>query len=144
VALRFAKEGATVVAADASESGVAQTVELIHKAGGQGSYARLDVSDPEDVNRVVQRTVEEFGDLQILFNGAGILLYGTVLETSQEAWNRVMAVNLTGTFLCAQGCLHTWLRKVAGRSSMWLPPPVLMTPARMPPRTSVPRAESHC
>lgn len=116
VALRFAAEGARVMAADASESGVAETVELIHKAGGQGSYTRLDVSDPEDVNRVVQLTVKEFGDLQILFNGAGILLYGTVLETSLEAWNRMMAVNLTGTFLCARAALPHMVAK--GRGSI--------------------------
>jgi NAD(P)-dependent dehydrogenase (short-subunit alcohol dehydrogenase family) len=116
VALRFAQEGAAVMAADASESGVAETVELIHKAGGNARFARLDVSSPEDVGRVVQRTLDEFGDLHILFNGAGILSYGTVLETSQETWNRMMAVNLTGTFLCARAALSHMVKK--GRGSI--------------------------
>jgi NAD(P)-dependent dehydrogenase (short-subunit alcohol dehydrogenase family) len=116
VALRFAREGAAVMAADASESGAAETVEMIHKAGGNAHFAKLDVSSPEEVARVVQRTVDEFGDLHILFNGAGILSYGTVLETSQEAWSRMMAVNLTGTFLCAKAALSRMVKK--GRGSI--------------------------
>lgn len=116
VAVRFAREGAAVMAADASESGLAETVDIIHKAGGHACFAKLDVSNPDEVNRVVQRTIEEFGDLHILFNGAGILSYGTVLETSQEAWNRMMAVNLTGTFLCAKAALAHMVAK--GRGSI--------------------------
>src|SRR5579863_1272942 len=115
VAVRFAREGAAVMAADASE-GVAETVEIIKKAGGNARFAKLDVSDPDDVGRVLQRILDEFGDLHILFNGAGILSYGTVLETTQEAWNRMMAVNLTGTFLCASAVLAHMV--VKGRGSI--------------------------
>ena len=61
-------------------------------------FARLDVSQADQVKEVVLRTLNELGDLHILFNGAGILGYGTALETSEEAWNRMLAVNLTGTF----------------------------------------------
>ena len=116
VAVRFAHEGAAVMAADACEGGLAETVDIIHKSGGNARLAKLDVSHPENVNQVVQRTLDEFGDLHILFNGAGILSYGTVLETSQEAWNRMMAVNLTGTFLCAKAALAHMVAK--GRGSI--------------------------
>jgi len=114
VAIRFAKEGAAVMVADASESGGAETVELIRANGGTARYARLDVSLPEDVKQVVQSTIQELGDLQILFNGAGILAYGTALETTEDAWNRMIAVNLTGTFLCSRAALSHMVLKGRG------------------------------
>jgi len=105
VAVRFAREGAAVMVADESEHGGVETVEQICASGGTARFARLDVSQPDQVRRVVQRTIDELGDLHILFNGAGILAYGTALETTEDAWNRVMAVNLTGTFLCSKAAL---------------------------------------
>jgi NAD(P)-dependent dehydrogenase (short-subunit alcohol dehydrogenase family) len=105
VAIRFASEGAAVMAADTSEHGGTETVETICAAGGKARFAKLDVSQPDQVKHVVHRTVEELGGLDILFNGAGILAYGTALETTEDAWNRMMAVNLTGTFLCSRAAL---------------------------------------
>jgi NAD(P)-dependent dehydrogenase (short-subunit alcohol dehydrogenase family) len=99
--------------ADASESGE-QTADLIRSSGGRALFARLDVSQPDLVRRVVQRTIDELGDLHILFNGAGILAYGTALETTEEAWNRMMAVNLTGTFLCCKAALEHMVAKGRG------------------------------
>lgn len=100
--------------ADASERGGKETVDLISAAGGTARFARLDVSLLEEVKRVVQRTVQELGDLHILFNGAGILSYGTVLETTDDAWNRMIAVNLTGTFLCSRVALEHMVSKGRG------------------------------
>jgi len=91
--------------ADTSEQGGTETVEQISAAGGKARFAKLDVSQTDQVEQVVQRTVEELGGLDILFNGAGILTYGTALETTEDAWNRMMAVNLTGTFLCSRAAL---------------------------------------
>jgi NAD(P)-dependent dehydrogenase (short-subunit alcohol dehydrogenase family) len=105
VAIRFAQEGAAVMVADAGERGGIETVDQIRASGGKALFAHLDVSQPEPVKRVVERTIDELGDLHILFNGAGILTYGTALETTEEAWNRMMAVNLTGTFLCSKAAL---------------------------------------
>jgi NAD(P)-dependent dehydrogenase (short-subunit alcohol dehydrogenase family) len=114
VAIRFAREGAAVMVADAGESGGQDTVNQIRASGGKALFALLDVSQPEPVKRVVQRTIDEFGDLHILFNGAGILTYGTALETTEEAWNRMMAVNLTGTFLCSKAALAHMVAKKCG------------------------------
>jgi NAD(P)-dependent dehydrogenase (short-subunit alcohol dehydrogenase family) len=105
VAIRFAQEGAAVMVSDVSERGGMETIELIGAFGGTARFARLDVSQPEEVQRVVQTTVQELGDLHILFNGAGILVYRTALETTEDAWNRMIAVNLTGTFLCSRAAL---------------------------------------
>jgi NAD(P)-dependent dehydrogenase (short-subunit alcohol dehydrogenase family) len=114
VAIRFAREGAAVMVADASEEGGAHTVEQIRASGGKAVSARLDVSQPDQVKGVVQRTVSELGDLHILFNGAGILTYGTALETTEDAWNRMLAVNLTGTFLCSKAALAHMVAKGRG------------------------------
>jgi NAD(P)-dependent dehydrogenase (short-subunit alcohol dehydrogenase family) len=116
VALRFAVEGATVMAADACESGAAETAEMISREGGSAYSAKLDVSNADDVERVVKRVVAELGDLHILFNGAGILAYGTALETPLDLWNRMIAVNLTGTFLCSKAALAHMVPK--GRGSI--------------------------
>ena len=114
VAIRFAQEGAAVMAADASDRGGMETVDQIRAFGGKALFAHLDVSKPEQVSQAVQRTIDELGDLHILFNGAGILTYGTVLETTEEAWNRMMAVNLTGTFLCSKAALAHMVVKGRG------------------------------
>jgi NAD(P)-dependent dehydrogenase (short-subunit alcohol dehydrogenase family) len=114
VAVRFAREGAAVMVADASETGAAETVEIIRQAGGHARFAKLDVSNAEEVSGVVGRTVAELGDLHILFNGAGMLAYGTALETSKDVWDRMMAVNLTGTFLCARAALSHMVAKGRG------------------------------
>jgi len=116
VAVRFAREGAAVMAADMSEAGGMETVEEIRRAGGNARFARLDVSNAGEVKAVVERTVKEMGDLHVLFNGAGILTYGTALETTDEAWSRMMAVNLTGTFLCARAALEHMVSQ--GRGSI--------------------------
>jgi NAD(P)-dependent dehydrogenase (short-subunit alcohol dehydrogenase family) len=114
VAIRFAREGGAVMAADADERGGTDAVAEIRAFGGKAVFARLDVSAPEQVNQVVKRTVDELGDLHILFNGAGILSYGTALDTTEESWNRMMAVNLTGTFLCAKAALRHMVEKGRG------------------------------
>jgi hypothetical protein len=86
VANRFVAEGTSVMLADNSETAGMEAVEQIRAAGGRTQFARLDVSKADEVKHVVERTIAEFGDLHILFNGAGILTYGTVLETTEEAW----------------------------------------------------------
>jgi NAD(P)-dependent dehydrogenase (short-subunit alcohol dehydrogenase family) len=114
VAVRFAQEGATVMVADASERGGMKTVEQIEATGGKARFAKLDVSQTEDVTRVVERTVEELGDLHILFNGAGILTYGTVLETTDDAWAKMISINLTGTFMCSRAALAYMVARGCG------------------------------
>ena len=114
VATRFATEGAAVMLADASEDAGVEATAQIRAAGGQAQFARLDVTDAEQVKAVVERTISELGDLHNLFNGAGILSYGTVLETTEEAWQRIIAVNLTGTFLCSKAVLPHMAAKGRG------------------------------
>jgi 3-oxoacyl-[acyl-carrier protein] reductase len=101
-ALRFAKEGAKVTVADIDETGGRQTVESIAQQGGTGIFVKADVTNAEDVERMIRTTVEQFGKLDILFNNAGIGTSFTPLEEVDEVlYDRVMAVNVKSIFL---GC----------------------------------------
>ncbi|MGA7339072.1 MAG: glucose 1-dehydrogenase [Terracidiphilus sp.] len=112
----FARQGAAVVAADGNVSGGIETVEQIHADGGHATFIEVDVSRQEQVNRLVRASLEEYGRVDILFNGAGILAYGTVLETAEDAWNRMISVNLTGTYLCCRAVLPHMIEQ--GRGSI--------------------------
>ena len=116
VAGLFAREGASVMVADADVTGGSETIEQIVAAGGRASFAALDVSQAAQVASVVEKTLAEFGGLHILFNGAGVLTYGTVLETAEQEWARVLAINLTGTYLCCRAVLPEMVKQ--GRGSI--------------------------
>lgn len=110
-ALLFAREGARVVVADVDEEGGRETVALIEEAGGEALYVRVDVTRPADVERMVRTAVETYGRLDVLFNNAAVNLAATVTETSEEAWDRIMAVNVKGVFL---GCKYAIPAMAAG------------------------------
>jgi NAD(P)-dependent dehydrogenase (short-subunit alcohol dehydrogenase family) len=99
VARRIAAEGAAVVAADVHPE---RTAELAADVGSAVTSVAADVSEEEDVRRAVE-TAEGLGDLEILVNVAGIGSTTAAPETPLEVWERVMAVNARGTFLC---CKH--------------------------------------
>jgi len=115
IAERFAREGAKVLVADYAESG-AGTAQAIVAAGGQAEFFRADVSDSGQVRRMADAALRFCGTIDILCNAAGILYYGTILETSEETWTRVITINLTGTFLCCQAVLPHMIEK--GRGSI--------------------------
>lgn len=106
----FANKGARVLLADYAEAGA----EIAREIGGAASFFRADVSDSVQVGRMAQAALQFCGSIDILCNAAGILYYGTVLETSEEAWARVMGVNLTGTFLCCRAVLPHMIRQGGG------------------------------
>jgi len=98
-AVRFAAEGAHVVAADLSAGAVDEVAGLV---GGIGVL--VDVTDAEGVRSMYQRAVDEFGGIDILFNNAGISPPDddSILTTEADAWARVQAVNLTSVYLCCK------------------------------------------
>jgi NAD(P)-dependent dehydrogenase (short-subunit alcohol dehydrogenase family) len=98
-ALLFAAEGAAVVVADVNNGGGMQTVEAIRSAGGRAQYVHTDVSRSPDVQAMVRAAVERFGRLDVLFNNAGIAVFKGVEETTEDEWDRVVAVNLRGVYL---------------------------------------------
>ena len=98
-AIVFAQNGAKVVVADIDEEGGKGTVGEILKIGGKAIFVKTDVSNASDARRCVESAVEEFGRLDCLFNNAGFNPVGTVVDTSEELWDRVLDVNLKGMFL---------------------------------------------
>jgi NAD(P)-dependent dehydrogenase (short-subunit alcohol dehydrogenase family) len=104
IALRFAQEGAVVALADIDErpkEGGETTLELIRDAGGDAFFQRTDVSEWTDIDGIVSKLVDRHGALDIMVNNAATYVSKPLLETSEEEWARVIAVNLTGMFL---GC----------------------------------------
>ena len=104
-ALRIADEGGAIACVDLDLPGARATAEEIEKAGGQALALGCDVSDPGAVRETVERAVERFGGLDALCNIAGILRFDNLLDLSPEDFDRVLAVNLRGTFLMCQAAL---------------------------------------
>lgn len=104
-AILFAEEGARVVVVDLDEAGGHQTVETIRKAGGTAMFVQTDVIDPAQVEGLVQTTKTTYGRIDILYNNAGVNLYGKLTDTSVENWDRVMAVNVKSVFLCCKAVI---------------------------------------
>ena len=112
----FAAEGAAVMLADVDGNALEQVRARIASAGGHALTQTTDVSSTESVKSLVQTTVQQLGQPNVLFNGAGILFHGTALETTDAVWQRMIAVNLTGTFLCCREVLPAMI--AAGRGSI--------------------------
>ena len=98
----FAKEGASVVVSDVALVGGQQTVRLIERDGGEASFVEADVSKAAEVEVLIGRTVEAHGRLDYAFNNAGIegRMATNTVDYPEEDWDRVIAVNLKGVWLC--------------------------------------------
>ena len=100
-ALAFAEEGARVVVAARRTTEGQQTVDMVKAAGGEALFVRTDVSVAEDVEAMVKEAVETYGRLDYAFNNAGILgAKQPIVECPQHVWDEVIAINLTGVWLC--------------------------------------------
>jgi NAD(P)-dependent dehydrogenase (short-subunit alcohol dehydrogenase family) len=98
-AILFAKEGAKVGVADVNEIGGEETVAVIAAAGGDAFFQRVNVADEDDVRNVVNATVVRWGNLDILFNNAGVVLVKALVDMSGDEWDRVMSINVKAAFL---------------------------------------------
>jgi NAD(P)-dependent dehydrogenase (short-subunit alcohol dehydrogenase family) len=112
-AIRFASEGARVVAADVNTSGAAETVAAIEAAGGKAVAVECDVTRLADCEAAVAAAVEHFGRLDTVFANAGIVGIGLVEHTTEADWERVIDVDLHGVFRTAKAALPA-LRKSGG------------------------------
>jgi meso-butanediol dehydrogenase / (S,S)-butanediol dehydrogenase / diacetyl reductase len=112
-ALEFAREGARVVVADINAAGAQQTVKQIEATGGRGLAVRTEVADPDSVQGLVEATLKAYERVHVLFNDAAIQVNKTIEDTTFEEWNRQMAVNIGGMFLCSKYFLPH-LRKTKG------------------------------
>lgn len=98
-ALAFAREGGGVAVADIDQAAGQATVRQIIDAGGRAIFAHCDVTRSADVQRLVAATVTAFGGVDVLHNNAGVVKYGTVVDMTEEDWDRVLDINLKGPFL---------------------------------------------
>lgn len=114
-ALAFAREGAKVVVADVVVEGGEETVRMIKDGGGEAIFVKADVTQADQVEALVQKAVETYGSLDCAFNNAGI--DGEVTSTtrcSEENWNRVIGINLTGVWLCMKYEIQQMRKQGAG------------------------------
>ena len=100
-ALAFARAGASVVVADVSEPGNQETARMIEESGGRALAVRCDVTRSEDVKSALETTIATFGRLDAAFNNAGVEQAKKVMaDVTEEEWDRIVAINLRGVFLC--------------------------------------------
>ena len=105
MALRFARDGARVIAADLNEAGAQETARLATEQGakdGQVAPRALDVTNEQACSALVDATLAEHGRLDVMVANAGIGTFGPIAKLSLADWQRVLDVNLTGVFLCAK------------------------------------------
>lgn len=113
-ALTLAKAGAKVVVSDISLDDCEKVVKEIKKAKGQAIAIQCDVSKKSEVDKMVERTVEEWGRVDILINNAGICQFKPFLELTEEEWDRTININLKGYFLCGQAAAKEMAKQKSG------------------------------
>jgi NAD(P)-dependent dehydrogenase (short-subunit alcohol dehydrogenase family) len=114
-ALKFGQEGAKVVIADFDQKGGEETVRLIKDSKGEAFFVKVDVTKADEVQNMVERTVKEYGRLDIIFNNAGTegpikLLH----ETTEQEFNKVIDINLKGVFLCSKHVIPQMIKQGGG------------------------------
>src|SRR3954470_17951498 len=114
-ALAFAREGASVVAADISERGNQETARMIEELGGRALAVRCDVMRTEDVEAALDKAVETFGRLDVAFNNAGVEQPITAAaDLTEDDWDRIVGINLRGVFLCMKYEIQLMLKQGGG------------------------------
>jgi len=113
-ALLFAREGATVLAADVDAEAGKATVDEIEASGGRGEAHAVDVTDQVQTESLAHWAADRFGRIDVLFNNAGISGVGSIEETSPELFDRVMAVNVRGVYLVSRAVTPYMVRQGFG------------------------------
>ncbi len=115
IALAFAREGASVVIASRTVSALEQTCKEITGQGGKAAYVPTDVSDEKQAQRLVEETIRQFGQVDILVNNSGVSgPTSRVVDMDLSQWNETLAVDLTGSMLCAREVLKHMIKRKAG------------------------------
>jgi 3-oxoacyl-[acyl-carrier protein] reductase len=115
VALAFIREGARVALVDIDKAGLAALREEIEKLGGQVLAVCCDISNSSEVREMMNLVQKTFGRIDILVNNAGIIRRGTIETVTEEDWDRVIAINLKGTFNCCRAVIEPMKRRGGGK-----------------------------
>jgi meso-butanediol dehydrogenase/(S,S)-butanediol dehydrogenase/diacetyl reductase len=111
----LAAEGASVVVADMDLAAAEETAAMLRRQGRESLALQVNVTNKTQVQAMVSRVVDAFGRIDVLMNNVGILAIGSVLELTEETWDKVMTVNTKGTFLCSQAVLPVMIRQGYGK-----------------------------
>ena len=114
IATLFAKEGAKVVIADIDNKRGEETAQMIRESRGEAMFVHADVSKSADAERMVKTTAEKYGKLDVLVNNAAINPRGTVVDTTEEIWDKVINVNLKGVFLVSKHAIPIMAERGGG------------------------------
>ena len=111
----LAADGLQVVVADYAKQAAEQVAADIRQANGEAIAVQVDVGNQESVAGMINQALAKYGQLDILFNGAGVMTRMPVVELPEEEWDRVLRINLKGTFLCSQAAARHMIPKKQGR-----------------------------
>lgn len=114
-AIAMAAEGATVAVLDLDIEAAADAVEAIERAGGKARAWQADITSPEQVGKVVAEAIAWAGRVEVLIHSAGIVSPSMLKDTTLESFERVVAVNLTGTFVCLKAMIPHWTEHKRGK-----------------------------
>ena len=114
-AVALARQGADVAVCDLDPAGLDETIVEIKKLGRRALGFIVDVSKPEDVQRLVEAVEKEWGRIDILVNNAGVTKPVKVADTSVQEWERIMQINLKGVFLCSKAVAPCMAKNQYGR-----------------------------
>ena len=115
ICVAYGAEGAAVVVADLDLDGARRVLERIRSAGGTATSVEVDVARAASVDAMAEAVIREHGRIDVLVNNAGVRTIKGFLEHTEEDWNRMLAVNLTGPFLCSRAVLPSMLETGKGK-----------------------------
>ena len=115
IALRLAKEGAKIAIADFVPEAADSVAKEVQEMGGEALAIYGSVGKPEDVEQMVQATVEKFGKIDILVNNAGITRDNLIIRMSEADWDMVLDTNLKGVFNCTKAVAKVMMRQRSGK-----------------------------
>ena len=111
----LAEDGLKVVVADFIEQAAARLAEEIRRGGGEAVAVQVDVGEGKSVGQMVRKSLENYQQIDFLINGAGVISRFPVVEMAEEEWDRILRINLKGTFLCSQAVARHMAQRKEGR-----------------------------
>src|SRR4030042_2494390 len=116
IALKFAEEGCSVVITDVLAEEAKKTLGEVSKKGREGVFIQCNVSDSHQVQDMVDQVIRKFGRVDILVNNAGIgAVPKSIMDVSEEEWDRLLSINLKGCFLCCKAVVPHMKNKGYGK-----------------------------
>lgn len=114
IALLFAREGARIAVADIDDQAGRETVRMIEGGGGDAVFVKTDVSRAGDAERLAEKAVQEFGGIDVVVNDAAVCRMCSVIDLTEEEWDRHIGVNLKGVWLVSKFALRHMMKARAG------------------------------